>query len=271
MRTRSCWTSPGTSGEAKALLSRTFAKFWWDTYDFLGLFLLANILSFFASLLVIPIPGIWAAFLYFASQITDEREPEFIDFWIGFKRYFLRSALLTLICLLVIGVLIVNILFYMNSAVVPSSLRIPAAIAAGLCFWAIILVLMILVYAYPIMVTQNVGLRQTLKSAALIVLDNPLYSFMVLIMLAGILVLAVLTCVGPVVFLYALSATLVNSAFDNVMKKYADRQAAQKAQERPQEQRRLTSWIQIKDEEERKKKHDRYKRSIREIFKPWEY
>lgn len=253
------------------MLSRTIAKFWWDTYDFLGQFVLANIVSFFATLLVIPIPGIWAGFLYFSAQITDEKEPEFSDFWIGFKKYFVRSALLTLIGFIAIFVLVVNILFYMNSPVVPASLRIPAAIAAGLCFWAIIYVLMVLIYAYPIMVTQNVGLWMTLKRAALIVLDNPLYSFMVLAMLVSILVLAAITFVGPVVFLYALSATMVNSALDNVMKKYADRQAAQQAQEQPQDQQRPTSWKQIKDEEERKKKHDRYKRSIRDVFKPWEY
>lgn len=253
------------------MLSRTLAKFWWDTYDFLGQLVLANILSFLASCLIIPIPGIWAAFLYFTAQISDDREPVFADFWVGFKRYFLRSTLLTLIAVLVIGTLIVNILFYMNSAVVPSSLRIPAAIAAGFCFWLMIFALMVLLYAYPIMVTQNAGIGFTLKRAALIVLDNPLYSFAILIMLAGILVLALVTFVGPAVFLYALSATMANSALDNVMKKYADRQAAQKALEQPQEQRRPTSWKQIKDEEERQKKHDRYKRSIREIFKPWEY
>ena len=66
----------------------------------------------------------------------------------------------------------------------------------------------------------------------------------------------------------ALTASLSNSLYENVMEKYELREAEKKAKE---EDSKATSWKEIKTKEFIEDRHKRYRRTLKDILKPWEY
>jgi len=283
------------------MIARLFAKFFWDVYDFLGRLILANVILFFlmtglaavASLVMYPlwdgvsrkmfvlaaaglflifaVPMPAAGLLSFLADISDDSEPAFRDIFAGLRRHYARLASLTAVFVLAFEVLAANFLFYMTSGAVPPALKIPAAVAAGLCLWAGIFLCAMMLYAYPLAVHQGVGLKKILKRSALLVLDNLGATVYAIVMAAGILGLGLLTR-GVTIFLFnlVLWASLSNSLYVNVMEKYELREA-QKAATGEREGPRPASWKQLKHEEFIEDRHKRYKRTLREILKPWEY
>lgn len=283
------------------MLPRVFAKFFWDVYDFLGRLILANILCcmimagllgviitafypFFttedwktvatvitASLFVItalPFPA--AAFIHFLSRVSDEAEPEFRDFFRGLKRHYWPLMKLTFAFTMCFLILFSNIFFYAGRENLPQGFQILFFAVAGVCFWIGVCLLAMMLYAYPIAVHQGVGIKKSFVRSFLLVLDNPgvtIYSLILLIGIAG------LSLVTKGVLLFVLSLALItslsNSLYVNVMEKYERIEEEKRLEEESKD--KPASWKEIKHKEFLEDRHDRYKRSLKDILKPWEY
>jgi uncharacterized membrane protein YesL len=273
------------------MVARLLAKLFWDTYDFLGRAIVMNLICFlgglliialpalftknlilFLALLIIPLPGLFAGSLYFFSRISDDCEPTLGDFFTGAKRFFAPALLLAIVFSVILAILSVNIYFYLNPRIIPAGLlRLLATLVAGFCFWGIIFVLLMMIHAFPLLVVQNLRLKENLKRSALLVLDNPLFSMLVLALLVVMWGVGIMLYVGPVIFLFSFSAALLVSSFDTIRLKYEKLKArAEKGESAERVAKKPASWKEIK-REGLEAKPDRYKRGLRDLFKPWEY
>lgn len=283
------------------MFGRIFAKFFWDTYDYLGRLIAANIvfclimmgitvglgtilypfyqamdrpvilLAFGIGIIVIitlPFPA--AGFLYFLSLISQDREPEFRDFFKGLRESYWPLLKLSFIFVMVFELLGVNIIFYLNGRIVPSSLRIPTLVISGLCVWIFLYLFAMMLYAFPLVVYQKAGTKKALFRSFLLVTDNIGVTILALSLLAGIVGLGFVTR-GMTFFVLnlALTASLANSLYENVMKKYEGRETQHQSEQESSEKPR--SWKDIKDKAFIEDRHDRYRRTLKDILKPWEY
>jgi uncharacterized membrane protein YesL len=297
------WESPGyiyLTG-TKCMFSRIFAKFFWDAYDYLGRFIIGNIIFSFILVILtgvsltvfypfynalndstvffalasglfisvmIPFPA--AAFLYFLAAISEEREPEFRDFITGVKKHYWPLFRLTASFIILFELLAVNIVFYINPELIAPSLKIFTAIISGLCLWIFLYLSIMMLYAYPMSVHQGAGLKKIFIRSFLLVMDNIGATILSLILLFCIWGLAFISK-GIMVFVlnFALTASLANSLYVNVMEKYEIQEEEKKARE--EEKKRPSSWKDIKTEDFIEDRHKRYKRTLKDILKPWEY
>jgi uncharacterized membrane protein YesL len=283
------------------MFGRIFAKFFWDTYDYLGRLIIANILfclimlgiaaalgtvlypfyqamdrpvfllAFGIGLIAIftlPFPA--AGFLYFLSLISQEREPEFRDFFKGLKDSYWPIFKLSLVFVTAFELLGVNIIFYLNPSIIPSSLKIFTLIISGLCVWIFLYLFAMMLYAFPLLVYQKSGIWKTLFRSFLLVTDNIGVTILALLLLGGILGLGMVTR-GMTFFVLnlALTASLANSLYENVMKKYEASEGEKRTERQSGEKH--SSWKDIKDKEFIDDRHDRYRRTLKDILKPWEY
>ena len=278
------------------------AKFFWDAYDYIGKLILANIIFSFIMgglmaavttvfypiytgmdrslvvvavgiglFLIISLPFPAAGFLYFFTPVTSDKEPELRDFLKGLKRHYWPLLKITAVFVLVIELLAVNIIFYIHPSIIPHSLKMIATIISGLCLWIFLYVAVMMLYAYPLCVYQGVGIKKVFVRSFILVMDNIGVSAASFIMLIGLLGVVIITK-GVAFFILApaLTASLSNSLYVNVMEKYEIREAQKEGGEEEDEPR-PASWKDIKDPQFIQDRHKRYKRSLRDILKPWEY
>ncbi|MBN1902827.1 hypothetical protein JW926_16005 [Candidatus Sumerlaeota bacterium] len=283
------------------MFGRIFAKFFWDAYDYLGRLVLANILFFLiimgitiilgtlfyplyyalgrpvlpfifgmALIAVFTLPFPASGFLYFLSLISKDKEPEFRDFFRGIKHSYWALFRLCLVFAAIFLLLGVNIFFYLNPDIIPPSLKTITLVISGICVWIFLYLIAMMMYAFPLTVYQKAGIRKTLFRSFLLVTDNIGVTILAILLLGVIVALGLVTR-GMTFFVLniALIASLANSLYDNVMKKYEAREAEK--QKELESKHKPGSWKEIKHKEFIEDRHDRYHRTLKDILKPWEY
>ena len=118
----------------KVSAGRTLRKFFWDSYDNLGIIILGNLLWFSFCLPLITAPASTAALFSLTNHIAAGKRASIRDFWDGFKKYFLRSLSLGLIYLLLLAMLISNLFLYQNLSQMG---RVVAAFLGAVNLWII--------------------------------------------------------------------------------------------------------------------------------------
>ena len=283
------------------MFQRIAAKFFWDFYDYLGRLILANILMSLAIMglatglvillypvyvslgrppiilaigaglfviLALPLPA--AGISSFLSRITEDKEPEVRDILQGLRLHYWPLVKLTAVFVLLFEALLVNILFYLSARRVPSSLKLVSMIISGLCVWIFLYLGAMMLYAYPLAVHQKVGMKKIIIRSFVLVLDNLGVTLLALILVLGILGLGLVTKGAAFLILnLALIGSLANSLYVNVMEKYEIRETQNEKQEASSPM--PASWKEIKDQEFIEDRHQRYRRKLRDILKPWEY
>src|SRR5215210_3047606 len=96
----------------------TAARLFWRH---LGMLVVANILWLLLSLPIVTWPAATAGLFYLVRRVVQEemeaspQEARLGDFWDGFRRYWLRSSVLSLIDLAGLGLIAVALVFYGGS------------------------------------------------------------------------------------------------------------------------------------------------------------
>ena len=138
-----------------------------------------------------------AGVYYVTHRIARERRVYFSDFIQGMRRYFFKSLLLLLANLLILALLITNILFYIYNPRLPSILRY----AAIIWFYGLFLWLEMQLYVLPLLMEQsNKSILIVLRNAVLLVMSDPLYSTILLVLLLAIALLSAFLTL-PIFFL----------------------------------------------------------------------
>jgi len=282
------------------MLSTEALKHWfWDSYDYLFVLAAMNVLYFVVlnllvvlgappllamvealpptslamllfllSVIVLPIvlTMIYAPVGHFCRLISEEKDPGFRDLLAGLRVLGPRLWLFFFVVVSVIGVLLVNAWFYLASGLFPDSLQIVGGILAGLCFWLVLTLLVILQLAIPIHCRQKRTLLRSLQGGVVALLRYPgllVGNFIFLVSLGALSVLAVMApillfgLVGPVV--------LFNAMYDVLV----EHEEALEAKAAPE----ATTWAEIQAREKANEavamKKTRYNRTFRDVLRPW--
>ena len=179
-------------------VSTAAAVFW----RHLGMLVVANILWLLLSLPIITWPAATAGLFHLVRRVVQEeleaspRDANLSDFWDGFRRYWLRSSVLSAIDLAGAGVIAVALVFYGGSAQEPLRWLIGPIGLVGLAWITAQL------YVYPLLL-QRPGSRpwEIMREALLMALGYPLSSLSLLVTVLVLLIAAV-ALAGPVLFVF---------------------------------------------------------------------
>lgn len=162
----------------------------------------------------ITLGGATAAVNYMMNRIIAKEETSLKDFWEGFRKFFVRGSILLFFGVLGFVILVFNIWFSGNY---PSTIFM---ILAGFWIWGIIYLYSMLQFVFPFLTQQNAGVFTILKRAALITLDNPLASVILLVFSLIVIVLSVLLVAPILIFTASFMALLQNYFYNEMMIKY---------------------------------------------------
>ena len=185
---------------------------------------------FLLVLLITPltIGGALGAVHYRMNAVIQGEDTVIGDMWVGLKRYFLRGAILAMLAVLGFAILFFNIWFSQNY---PSKVFI---LLSGFWVWGIVFWYAMHLFVFPFMVNQGTGVFGSLKKAALVVLDNPWPSFLLVVFSLIIIALSLVFAAPLLIFVASFLALLQNLFYHELMAKY-EMLAAEKAEDRDEE------------------------------------
>lgn len=204
---------------AQLALATSFKRFFWMTYDNIGLMLLANLTWLGLSLGVVTMPAATAGLAVLASRIAAGEDASLRDVLGGFREHFAPALKLGLFDLVVVVVFWVNVDFYSHLA---GRASLIGFLIAGLLIWAFAFWLLVHVHLYPLIVEGERSLRRLLRTAALLTLDNPAFTIGLALQSFMLVMLCVLTGIGVVVLMAAILSLLHATAHRELLRKYRD-------------------------------------------------
>src|SRR5690554_2289208 len=148
--------------------------------------------------------GSTVAVHYVMNRVISGEEVVVKDFWIGFKKFFVRGSVLLFLAILGFTILVFNIWFSGNY---PSTVFL---ILSGFWIWGIIYWYAMQQFVFPFLTQQDIGFFLTLKRAALITLDNPLASGILVVISLIIIILSTVLAAPILIFVASFLAILQN-------------------------------------------------------------
>lgn len=223
---------------------RMFVKALKTSYDHLGKIMLYNLTWFvlgFAPILImtylpinnevffavcllgtfLSLGGATGAIHHVMGQIISGEDVEFRDFLRAFKQFFVRGSILLFLALTIFVILVFNIWFSGNY---PNTLFM---ILVGFWVWGMVYWYSMLQFVFPFLTQQNTGVFKILRRAALITLDNPLASGLLLIISLVVIVLSALLAAPLLIFTASFLALLQNYFYNEMMLKYDAEETAE--------------------------------------------
>lgn len=144
-------------------------------YDELFLCVFMSVVWWGGTLLVVTAAPATLGVNNVANRMANYKRVDSSFFWEAARSYMGRGWLLYLISLLLPIIIGVSIVFYLGAA---GWLRLLAFV----CMWLLLFALMIGQYFFPLFWQQDEpDIRLILRNAALLALQNPLYSFLMLV------------------------------------------------------------------------------------------
>jgi len=229
------------------MLLRTLKMSFWVVYDHLGKLLFLNILSaccvvvpllyalkvfadgnlhktlfisfpITAITLVFTVPVIQVGLLWMLKEIIEKKDGSLKTYFMGIRLFGIRAACLGFVYVMSTICLLTSVWFYGARLGKWSPLAGYglSAIAAWVCLFLLLSSIMVL----PSLVNKNAGIGGSMKIAAVLLIDNPL--FMAGLAAHAFILLAF--CIAPPVFLlfsFAPLAALQSSAYEMLSRKYA--------------------------------------------------
>ena len=233
------------------MLLRALKMSFWVFYDHLGKLLMVNMLSaacFLIPLLyalkifasgdvhkiawlavpivfltaVIVVPLMLVGLLWMVKEIIEKRDGSLGTFFAGIHLFGVRAVALGLVYVLTSVFLLTSIGFYGLRPGARSSV-LGYGLSAGAA-WAWLFLMLSAMLVLPTLVNKNTGIGETMKIAAMLLIDNPLF---VAGLAAHALILFAVSIAPPVFMLssFAPLATLQGSAYEILSRKYAAIQA----------------------------------------------
>lgn len=136
------------------------------------------------------------------------------DVFSGTKKYYLKSIVLAII------LNFFTITLYSSYLYLKNTQNLFSFTSFALQVFVLVMVLLILMYTIPLILKEDVGIKEGLKQGMKILSDNIFYSIGALIQIISIIILLLLTVVGiPLVFCGLLCIFLLSN-YNNVIKKY---------------------------------------------------
>lgn len=199
------------------ILGRTYRRFFWDTYDHLGILILANLMWLACSLPVVTMPAATAALFHIGRKIYDRERVSPGDFAIGFRLHFLPASKAGLFSAAAFLALWVNIDFYSH---LRGRAEIPGLVFAAALMWVAAFLLLMHVHLFPVIVSGERSLIRALRTSALLTLDNIGVTAALLAQALAVAAICAATGVGVLLIVASALAVLLTTARYQLLRKY---------------------------------------------------
>jgi uncharacterized membrane protein YesL len=222
------WSAAMTSDDARDrvpgmraadLLRPAFRHAVWNTYDHLGLLVLANLLWLALCLPVVTAPPATAG-LFHLTRLLSRGEPGGLrDLVRGFRVHLTPALKLGALDLVATVLLWINVDFYSHLG---GFAAIPGMILAAALIWGAAFYLLMHAHLVPLVVGGERSLAQLLKKSALLTLDNLAFTLGITVQAISLTALCVITGAGLVLVGGSLVASLLVAGHRELLRKYAD-------------------------------------------------
>ncbi|HOE97508.1 MAG TPA: hypothetical protein PLS90_15570 [Candidatus Sumerlaeota bacterium] len=250
------------------MIRQIFFRFFWNTYDHLGPWVLISLAAALASLPLLTAPAAWGGVLACAARADQENGISPRDWLAGTLRHGMASTILGLAIGLGLVLCALNIFFYMSPRFLRELPSIARVALGGVFLWILVFGFIALNVAWAFLVLQDLPLRKALKRGLIVLIAHPI-SLLFTFAIAAFLVFAMgLTVVG-LLFLPALLGNLVMGIAAGAVEYYEvkEDQALRARIEREGHR----TWSELRELEEREAaRFRRHDRGWRDIFKPWD-
>ncbi len=208
-----------TSWRPQLALYTAFKRFFWMTYDNIGLMILANLTWLVLSLGVVTAPAATAGLASLAAGIAAGREVSLRTILRGFREHFVPALKIGVFDLAVVIVLWVNVDFYSHLG---GRAAVFGFLFAGLLIWGAAFWLLLHIHIYPLMVDGERSFRRLLRTSALLTLDNLSITIGLALQSLMLIMLCILTGVGIIALLSAMLSLLHATGQRELLRKYRD-------------------------------------------------
>jgi len=208
-----------SSWRPQLALYTAFKRFFWMTYDHIGLMILANLMWLVLSLGIVTAPAATAGLASLAARIAAGEDVSVRDLLRGFREHFIPALKVGLFDLAVIVALWVNVDFYSHLS---GRAAIPGFLFAGLLIWGGAFWLLLHIHIYPLMVAGERSFRRLLRTSALLTLDNLSLTTGLALQSLMLLMLCILTGIGIIALLSAVLSLLHATGRRELLRKYRD-------------------------------------------------
>lgn len=203
--------------QAQLALHVAFTRFFWLTYDHLGLMLLANLMWLGLSLGIVTAPAASAGLAALAAKIAAGEDVSLRDLFRGFREHFVPALKVGLFDAAVVLVLWVNVDFYSHLS---GRGALPGFVLAGLLVWAAGFWLLLHVHLYPLIIDGERGLLKLLRTAALLTLDNLAFTIGAALQSFMLIMLCVVSGIGIIAIMSTLLSLHDATAHRELLRKY---------------------------------------------------
>lgn len=227
------------AGESLAQGADIVKRSFKSVYDFMGMtmflsavwFLIGFMPTALTFLVMVQVPAI-NSFLLFAlaaslilgpltaatysmtSSMVQGQHVEIRDYWSKLRTHYKRSALVTAALLVILAILVIDLIFFMNSG--NQWLQYLSVLwVYFIAFWVLVTQ-----YAYAVLVRQDRKVWDVIKVAALLALDNVVASLIVAFASVLVVAISLWMRVPLLLFLAGTLAFLHCTAFEIVVAKY---------------------------------------------------
>lgn len=194
-----------------------YKKWFWNVYDYLGTLMLLNVLWLICALPVVTLPASTAGLFRVTGRIAAYEEVSIRDFFIGMRQSFGRMWLVCGVYGVVLGLLSVNILFYINLI---ASWPWTGAILGGALIWLSAFVAVTGFYSFPLATQTDEPIRRVFRDAVYLVLDNPRASVGLLLVSGSVLFVSLATGLGIVLGGISAIGVLSSTGFREIYRRY---------------------------------------------------
>ena len=177
----------------------------------LGMLVVANILWLLLSLPIVTWPAATAGLFYLVRRVVQEeleaspQDARLGDFWEGFRQYWLRSSLLTVIDLAGLGLIAVALVFYWGSTAEPLRWLVGPIGLIGLAWITAQL------YVFPLLLERAGSVPWAImREALLVAVGYPLSSLSLLVTVL-VLTIAAIALAGPILFVFFSAIAMVQT------------------------------------------------------------
>ena len=202
---------------ARDTLASTFRRFVCNSYDHLGLLVIANLLWLGLSIPIVTAPAATVALFHLARKVAEHEPVTLRDYFVGFRTLFLPALKSGAFFGASFFVIWLNADFYSHLG---RWATLPGIFLAALMIWLGAFLLLMNAHAWPLIAYGETRLPAALKKSALLTLDNPAFSIGLTTQALALAALCILTGAGLLLGLGSLTAVLLTTGHRELLKRY---------------------------------------------------
>ncbi|HOG17861.1 MAG TPA: hypothetical protein PLB96_11020 [Syntrophales bacterium] len=201
----------------KTLYWRSIKEAFVTGYEHIGLLMAANVLFVLASLPLVTLPATIPMLGAAVSSIAGGRKPSWRKLWEDAGRHYLRGVALLLWAAGVAGLLAVDL--YILGTMKESHPEV-AYLIMGFVLCFLLAWLLMQIYVLPFFLAAPRAVGKAFRKSFLLVLDNFGLSLAIASTMLGVVLVMVLSGVGPFVLMVSFLFLLQQRFFANLMERY---------------------------------------------------